>query len=137
MQHATFARRNWFLSATSARILSLAVVLAGFWQIVVPFLLNFADEQIAMRNAVGSGIALVLFAGLGAFGLGRWSRSIVSACSWLACLTGLWLLISPWLLRYQEVAPAFWSAILVGVLSFIIAAIVASQRHGSDVPVTS
>ncbi len=40
-------------------------------------------------------------------------------------------------LRYQEVASAFWGAILVGVLSFIIAGIVASQRHGSDVPVTS
>ncbi len=137
MQNATFGRWSWFLNSTSARILSLVVVLAGLWQIVAPFLLNFADEQIAMRNAIGSGIALVLFAGLGAFGLGRWSRSIVSACNWLACLTGLWLLISPWVLRYREVAPAFWSAILVGVLSFIIAGIVASQRHGSDVPVTS
>jgi len=137
MRNATFTRTNWAPAHTSGRILSLAVVLAGLWQIVAPFLLNFADEQMAMRNAIGTGIALALFAGLGAFGSGRWSRTVVSAFNWLACLAGLWLLISPFVLHYREVAPAFWSAIVIGLLSFIIAGFAASQHHGSDVPETS
>ncbi len=137
MQNATFGRGSWSLDYTSARTLSLAVVVAGLWQIVAPFLLNFADEPMAMRNAIGTGIALALFAGLGAFGYGRWSRTVVSAFDWLACLTGLWLLISPFVLNYREVTPAFWSAILIGLISFITAGFAASQKHGSDTPVTS
>jgi len=137
MRNETFGRPSWSVDHTSGRILSLAVVLAGLWQIVAPFLLGFADEQIAMRNAIGSGIALALFAGLGAFGLGRWSRSVVSAFDWLACLTGLWLLISPFVLQYREVAPAFWSAILIGLLSFICAGFAASWKPDSDSRVMS
>jgi len=137
MRNATFGGGTWSLSHTSGRILSLAVVLAGLWQIGVPFLLNFADEQVVMRNAIATGIALVLFAGLGAFGFGRWSRTVVSAFDWLACLTGLWLLISPFALDYEEIAPAFWSAILIGLFSFISAGFAASQKPGSDVGVTS
>ncbi len=136
MRNATFGR-NWSLDHTSGRTLSLVVVLAGLWQIVAPFLLNFADEQMAMRNAIGTGIALALFAGLGAFGAGRWSRTAVSAFDWLACVAGLWLLISPFVLDYREVTPAFWSAILIGLLSFIIAGFAASQKQGSDASVTS
>ncbi len=91
----------------------------------------------AMRNAIGSGIGLVIFAGLSAFGVGRWSRTAVSAFDWLACLTGLWLLISPFVLQYQEITPAFWSAILVGLLSFIIAGFAASQKQGTDASVST
>jgi len=137
MRNATFGRWNWSLDHTSARTLSLAVVLAGLWQIAAPFLLGFADEQVVTRNAIGTGIAVVLFAGLGAFGLGRWSRTLVSAFDWLACVTGFWLLISPFVLHYREVVPAFWSAILVGLLSFIIAGFAASQKQSSDAHVTS
>jgi len=136
MRNATFGPRFWSLDHTSARMLSLAVVLAGLWQVVAPFLLNFTNEQMAMRNAIGTGIALVLFAGLGAFGAGRWSSTVVSAFNWLACLTGLWLLISPFVLQYREIAPAFWSAIVVGLLSFIIAGYAASQKQGSDASVS-
>ena len=62
---------------------------------------------------------------------------MVSAFDWLACLTGLWLLISPFALNYQEVVPAFWSAILIGLLSFISAGFAASRQQNSAPPVTS
>ena len=136
MRNATFGPRFWSLDHTSTRMLSLVVALAGLWQIVAPFLLNFTNEQMAMRNAIGAGIALVLFAGLGAFGVGRLSSAVVSAFNWLACLTGLWLLISPSVLQYREIAPAFWSAIVVGLLSFIVAGYAASQKEDSDASVS-
>jgi len=137
MRNATFGRRTWSPEYTSVRILSWVVILAGLWQITAPFLLNFTHEQTAMRNAIVTGVALSLFAGLGAFGFGRWSRTTISAFNWLACLTGLWLLISPFVLQYREVAPAFWSAIVVGLLSFLIAGFTASQKHGLATPETN
>jgi len=133
MRNATFERQGWSYDATSLPVLSLLVVLAGLWQIVAPFLLNFADDQMVMRNSIASGTALALFAGLGAYGSGRWSRSAVSAWNWLACLTALWLLISPFILGYRELEPAFWSAIVVGLLSVIIAG-VAAFKYGGQGP---
>ena len=133
MRNATFGRWHWSLDQRSARLLSLVVALAGLLQIVAPFLLNFAHEQTAMRNAIISGILLVLCFGLAAFGLGRWSRTWVSTFDWLASLTGLWLAISPFVLQYREVVPAFWSALIVGLISsFIIAGVIASLKQGSD-----
>jgi hypothetical protein len=128
----TMFERRWSLDARSARLLGLVVVLGGLWQIVAPFLLNFADEQLVVRNAIISGMLLVFFAGFGAFGIGRWSGTLVRTSDWLACLTGLWLAISPFVLRYQEIVPAFWSALIVGLLSFIIAGVVASTKQGTD-----
>jgi len=137
MRNATFERRDWTHGSTSLPILSLLVVLAGLWQMVAPFLLNFADDQMVMRNSIASGIALALFAGLGAYGSGRWSRSIVSAWNWLAGLTALWLLSSPFVLDYREVEPAFWSAIVVGLLSAIIAGVAAFTYQDRDASLTS
>lgn len=135
MRNATLGPRNWSSDHTSGRSLSLAVVLAGLWQIVAPFLLAFADEQIATRNALGAGIALVLFGGLSAYGHGRWSKTAVF--DWLACLTGFWLLLSPFVLNYREVASAFWSAILIGLFSVVVAGFAAVQHQDSDASVTS
>jgi hypothetical protein len=137
MQNATFGRRTWSHDSSTGRILSLVVMLAGLWQVVAPFVLNFADEQTALRTAVGTGIVLALFAGLGAFGINRWSRNKVSIFDGLASLAGLWLIISPFVLQYREVAPAFWSAILIGLLSFACAGFAAIQKHDADAPVTS
>jgi len=134
MRNATFERQGWSHDSTSLPVLSLLVVLAGLWQIVAPFLLNFADEQVVMRNAIATGIALALFACLGAYGNGRWSWSIVRAWNWLACLTALWLLSSPFILGYREIEPAFWSAIGVGLLSAIIAGVAAFKYGGRDTP---
>jgi len=122
----TMFERRWSLDEQPARLLSLVVGLGGLWQIVAPFVLNFADEQTAMRNSIICGILLVLFSGLAAFGIGRWSWTVVQGSGWLASLTGLWLAVSPFVLRYQEVVPAFWSALIVGLVSFIIAGVVAS-----------
>jgi len=128
----TMFERRWSLDEQSARLLGLVGALGGLWQIVAPFLLNFADEQTVMRNSTISGILLVVFAGIQASGIGRWSRTLVQGSGWLASLTGLWLAISPFVLRYQEVVPAFWSALIVGLVSFIVAGVVTSMMQGTD-----
>ncbi len=137
MRKVALARHAWGLDHRSVRLLSLVVVLGGLWQIVAPFALDFANEQLAMRTAIGTGIMLAVVAALSAYGVGRWSTTAVSAFGWLGSLTGLWLAISPFILNYQEVVPAFWSAVIVGLVSFIIAGMVASFAHGDETSRTS
>ncbi len=129
MWNMTSTHRSWWLDYRSARLLSLGVVLGGLWQIAAPYLFGFANDQVAMRNAIGSGILLAVFSALSAYGLGRWSTTTTSAFGWLASLTGLWLAISPFILNYEAIGPAFWSALIVGLVSFIIAGMVASFAH--------
>ncbi len=100
-------------------ILSAIVALSGVWQIAAPFVLDFTDQQIAMPNAIVTGSLLLIFGALAFFGASYWSRTVVRAFDWLAALTGFWLLISPWVLDYEAIVPAFWSAIIVGLIGLI------------------
>jgi hypothetical protein len=127
---ASFLTRPWSLDGQFLRVAGAIVVLAGLWQIVVPFLLNFADSRLAMGNAVISGILIVLFAGISLYGTARWSTRLTRASNWLLALTGVWLIISPWVLGYQELGPAFWSAIVVGLVTFVLGGY--SATRGSE-----
>lgn len=113
------------------RALSAVVAVLGLWQIAAPFVLNFADEQIVFENAIVSGALLAGFAALAFFGAGRWSPSFIRAFAGLAALTGLWLVISPWVLDYQALVPAFWSALLVGLIGLLGAGFAAWKQPDS------
>ncbi len=130
MAGTTLGGRNWTERYGVGRILSAIVVLFGIWQIIAPYLLGFAGEQNALWNSVGAGILLVVFAGLSIIGAARWHRW-PRIFDGLAALTGLWLAASPFVFQYQQVQPAFWSALIVGVLSFIAAGF-AAMKQGSE-----
>ncbi len=134
MAGMTFRRQNWMQRHSLSRILSAVVAIAGLWQIASPYVLGFAAEQPAMRNAIISGALLTIFALLGFFGVDHWSSNIVSTFNGLAALTGLWLAVSPWILGYQAVVPAFWTALIVGLLSFICAGFAASYQRSGTAP---
>ena len=40
---------------------------------------------------------------------------------WLNLIAGIWLFISPWVLRYSQDSHALWNALIVGALVFILA----------------
>jgi len=121
------------------RGLSLIVGLAGIWQIVAPYLLRFSSQAVPTRNAIICGVLLLIFGALSLYGVGTLSPRTVSIFDWLAFLTGLWLLVSPFVLRYREVAPAFWSAVIAGLISLICAAFLGAHTYstGSDTAVTT
>ena len=118
MAGMTFGDRN-VTTYRGGRLLSAVVALAGLWQIAAPFVLNFADQQTLMQNSIVSGGLLLIFGALAFIGAAYWSHTIVRAFDVLAGLTGFWLLISPWVLGYEANAPAFWSAIVVGLVGLI------------------
>ncbi len=119
MAGTTFGGRNGMQTYGWGRLISGIVAIFGLLLLAAPFVLNFAAEQLPMQNAVASGVLLALFGALAFFGAGYWRRNVVRAFDWLAALTGLWLLISPWVLDYQASGPAFWSVILIGLIGFI------------------
>lgn len=128
MASMTFGGRNASERTTWSRSFSAIVALLGLCQIAAPYVLDFATQETVWRNAIISGVLLTIFGALAFFGTGRWTRTIVSAFAGLGSLTGLWLLISPFVLRYQEDIAAFWSAIIVGLLSFLLAGFAATKQ---------
>jgi predicted membrane protein len=41
---------------------------------------------------------------------------------WVNILAGIWLFISPWVLKFSATRPALWNALIVGALVIIFAA---------------
>ncbi len=131
MAGTTFGGRNWIQRYGWGRILGVVVGLLGIWQIIAPYVLGFAGEQTAMWNAIICGVLLFVFAALGFYGMGHWSPTSVRIFDGLAALTGLWLVISPFVLQYQTVVTAFWNAIIIGLFSFVCAGFAASKYTSS------
>ena len=49
---------------------------------------------------------------------------------WINLLAGIWLFISPWLLKYSGTRNALWDAVIIGAVVVILAAwdLIAMQR---------
>ena len=86
----------------------------GVWLITSPWVLGFQAETVAMSNAVVAGIVLMAVA-IGAI--------LVPAAweEWTESALGLWLIISPWVLKWEHVDLARINAVTTGVVVLILA----------------
>jgi hypothetical protein len=88
--------------------------LFGAWLIVSPWLLGFVNETAAMWNSVAIGVALAAVA-VGAIFVPRaWEE-------WTEGALGLWLAISPWVLKFDSVDNAKISAVATGAVVLALA----------------
>ncbi len=95
----------------------------GIWSIVSPWALGFSSDRPAMANFVVVGI-LLLAASLGAIYVPRaWEE-------WSEAALGLWMIVSPWILRYTSEAHARTDAVLAGILILILGFWAAAQEMG-------
>ena len=86
----------------------------GLWLIASPWILGFQGETSAMANAVVIGLALVA-AALGAIFVPRaWEE-------WTEFALGLWLIVSPWILGFSAIQDARLNAVVVGVVTAVLA----------------
>jgi hypothetical protein len=46
---------------------------------------------------------------------------------WISFILGLWLIISPFVLRYSDVRPAMWNEIIVGLLVMVFSSVVGAS----------
>jgi len=87
--------------------------LLGFWLVLSPWTLHFADETAAMQNAVVAGFVLILAEVVTLSVFQVWEE-------WVNVALGAWLVISPWVLRGAGPA-ATTNFILVGILVIVLA----------------
>jgi hypothetical protein len=99
---------------------SVTNVALGVLLIAAPWLLGFTDETWASRNAWFSGGVVVFLALLALVRTYDWEE-------WLNAIAGLWITASPWLLWFEDVAPARWTHVIVGLC--IIAFTALELRH--------
>lgn len=98
--------------------LNWLVAVAGLWQLVSPFILNFTARTTAMWNAVVIGLVLIVLGVWAALNKeARTSRTL----DWVNAILGLWLVASPFVLGYSDMATAMWSSIIVGLVVLVFA----------------
>ena len=88
--------------------------LIGFWLLLSPWILHFADETASTRNAVIVGFALILAEVVTLSWFQVWEE-------WINVALGAWLIVSPWVLT--GIAPvAAANFVIVGLLVIALAA---------------
>lgn len=88
--------------------------IVGVWLIVSPWVLGYATPadgapSVVTWNFILSGAVAIVFAGAALMAYRMWEE-------WVEVILGLWLIASPWILQFTASDPAFWSAVLGGVV---------------------
>jgi hypothetical protein len=90
-------------------------VLVEVWLFISPWVLGTTGDAATAWNAwiVGAAIFVVALAAL--------ATPTSPAAPWLNVILGVWLFISPWVLRYTGVRDGAWNAWVFGVVTVILA----------------
>ena len=88
--------------------------LLGAWLLLSPWVLAYADQRIAMVNALAVG-ALLVAAAIGAIVVPKaWEE-------WVEVALGAWLMVSPWALGFAGHMAAMQNALFSGLLVTVLA----------------
>ena len=98
----------------------------GFWLLISPWALDFAQESRAVENAVVVGFVLILAEGVTLSVFQVWEE-------WINVALGLWLCASPWVLSGVGTA-ATANFVLVGILVVALAGYEMRQVSGTREP---
>lgn len=98
--------------------LNWLVAVAGLWELVSPFVLDYSTITVAMWNAIIVGVVLIV--------LGAWAALYKEArtdrtLDWINAILGVWLVVSPFALGYSATVTAMWNNIIVGLVVLVLA----------------
>jgi len=100
---------------TNAKLCDVANLILGAFLFLSPWIVGFEGTRAAGNaNIAGIVIVALAIAALAAFAV--WEE-------WLNLIVGLWTLISPWVLRFQDNTKATTVCVIVGILVAILAAV--------------
>ncbi len=94
----------------AGRPASVLNVLAGIWLIISAWVLGFSMLPTATWDAVLVGIAVLVLAAI------RLGTTGTVGLSWVNFILGIWMLISPWALRFTDAGTATGNAVILGIL---------------------
>ena len=115
----------------SAKVASTINVLAGIWLIISPFVLRFWHVSAASWDNIIVGVIVLVLA---AIRVAQPTRNL--ALSWINLILGIWLFISPWVLRFSHERAATSNDVVLGIIVFVCAiwSLAASPRVGTRGP---
>jgi uncharacterized membrane protein HdeD (DUF308 family) len=120
-------RRN---GGGSSKVASTINIIAGIWLIISPFVLRYWHMTAATWDNIIVGIVVLVLA---AIRVAQPARNL--ALSWINLILGIWLFISPWVLRYSTDRTPMSNDVVLGIIVFVCAiwSLAASPRldtHG-------
>jgi hypothetical protein len=95
-------------------------IILGLWLIIAPWVLDYSSQNNAVWNQVVIGIAVATLATARVAAPEKFA-----SLSWTNFVLGTWLVIAPFVLRYNDTtntAAIYWNDIIVGVLILALAA---------------
>ncbi len=89
-------------------------IVLGLWMIVSPWVLAYSADSAATSNAVVIGIVVAVLAALELFNVTAWEE-------WVNFILGIWLVISPWALRFSGDRAAASNDVILGIVIAVLA----------------
>jgi SPW repeat len=105
-------------------------VIVGVWLFISPWVLGTTSDAATAWNAwiIGAAIFVVALIALGA------TASAATVAPWVNVVLGVWLFISPWVLRYTDVSDGAVNAWVFGVVTVLVAVWAQSVRRAVPPP---
>ena len=101
----------------------------GVWLIVSPWILGYVAQQAPTVNAVVVGVVITLAAAAAIYAFQTWEE-------WANVALAAWLVVSPWVLKYDAMQTATWNQVAIGALVGLLALWEANTEHGSGTRAT-
>jgi hypothetical protein len=111
------------LETTRIRWQDVVNLLLGAWLFVSPWVLGFNTAGIVATSAWVFGIIIAGLALSAILAYQQWEE-------WLEAAIGIWILVSPWVLKAAGNPRILWSSLIVGALLVILALWSSSLEHG-------
>ena len=99
---------------TKMRWQDWATLVAGIWLLISPWIVGYAADAAATSNAVIFGIAIIIYSIIELSIPRAWEE-------WLMVAAGVWLIVSPWVLRFSSETRAVWDMVIVGIIVALLA----------------
>jgi SPW repeat len=110
----------------NSAICDVANLILGALLFLSPWIFHFSPGVESWNAWAGGGIIVVLsIAALSAFA--EWEE-------WLNLIVGLWILVSPWALKFSASSNAMRTSVIIGAIVAVIAAIELWTFHRSPPP---
>jgi hypothetical protein len=90
------------------------ILVLGLWLIVSPWAFAYPGESPQMTNAVMSGLIVALLAAFELYKTYFWAVIV-------NLLVGIWVAVSPWVLRVADQRTVMWNELIVGIAIVVLA----------------
>lgn len=101
-------------------------VLLSIWLFISPWVLGYSGVGVQAWNAWIVAVIVFVLSAASLTQFQKWEE-------WINVLLGIWLIISPWILRFGAGSKATSNAVIVGIIIGVLALWNALTEHGTAV----